>query len=348
MGLKRTLLARFASLIAVLVVVLFMVVIVLGATGVSDNILEARISEELRGLRQQLAQRIRDPQELERVMLAQREELVQSYGLDKPWYTRLPDMVRRVLVLDLGVSRTISSFSGSTRIVDIVMERIPNTLLLVTVATAISAAIGITAGVKIATKPGSKIDRVSSYFSAVSFALPTWWTGILLILVLAFQFRIFPYGGMYSAPPPQDQLGRALDLIWHSALPVLTLVSAIVGSWIYGSRTVVLNVAQEDFVNVARAKGLPESIVMRRYIIRVSAPPILTNIILGLAASVGGAILTETVFGWPGMGRLYYDAITSFDETLIVALTYLFTLIYILARFALDVLYIILDPRVRY
>ncbi len=153
---------------------------------------------------------------------------------------------------------------------------------------------------------------------------------------------------MHSAPPPTDGLVRFLDLLWHAALPVLTLVLVSVGSWTYVARTIVLNIAQEDFVTVARAKGLPEGLVMRRHIIRVAAPPILTNIILGLAGSLAGAILTETVFNWPGMGRLYYNAVLALDENVIIALTFMFTLLYVVARFVLELLYIVLDPRVRY
>ncbi|MEM1677317.1 MAG: ABC transporter permease, partial [Nitrososphaerota archaeon] len=114
------------------------------------------------------------------------------------------------------------------------------------------------------------------------------------------------------------------------------------------TRTIVLNIAQEDFVNAARARGLPEELVRRRYIMRVAAPPILTNVILGLATSISGAILTETIFNWPGLGRLFYDAVLVMDEVVVIALTYIFTLVYIVARFLLEVLYIILDPRVRY
>ena len=101
-------------------------------------------------------------------------------------------------------------------------------------------------------------------------------------------------------------------------------------------------------MTVARAKGLPEGRVMRHHILRVAAPPILTGLILGLASSVAGGILTETVFNWPGMGRLYYEAILAVDESVVVALTFMFTLIYITARFTLEVLYIVVDPRVRY
>jgi peptide/nickel transport system permease protein len=110
----------------------------------------------------------------------------------------------------------------------------------------------------------------------------------------------------------------------------------------------VLNTSQEDFVLAARAKGLPENLVQRRHILRVAAPPIVTSLILGLAGSLGGAILTETVFNWPGMGRLFYDAILALDESVIVALTFMYTLIYVVARFLLEVLYVFLDPRVRY
>jgi len=113
-------------------------------------------------------------------------------------------------------------------------------------------------------------------------------------------------------------------------------------------RTMVLNIAQEEFVTTARAKGLPESVVMRRHILRAAAPPIATILILSLAGSLGGAIITETVFNWPGMGLLFYQAILSLDEGVVVALTFMFTLIYIVARFLLEVLYIFLDPRVRY
>ncbi len=335
-------------MVGVLLAVLLILVVALGATGLSDRLLGAVVSEELRGLRQVLAQTIKDPAELERVLQSRRQQLIESYGLDRLWYFRLPSMVWKVLTLDLGSARTLKSFTGSARVSDIVLERLPNTVLLVTVALVISGTVGLFLGVKLATRVGSKFDRLMSYLSAASYATPTWWIGILFILIFAFQFRVFPSGGMHSAPPPTDGLVRFLDLLWHAALPVLTLVLVSVGSWTYVARTIVLNIAQEDFVTVARAKGLPEGLVMRRHIIRVAAPPILTNIILGLAGSLAGAILTETVFNWPGMGRLYYNAVLALDENVIIALTFMFTLLYVVARFVLELLYIVLDPRVRY
>ena len=348
MSLIRILAFRAISLFAVLIVVLFLSVLVLGATGFSDKLLTATVSEDLRGMRQSLAENIKDPDELEKVLSERRVQLVEFYGLDKPWYYRLPDMVFRILQLDLGESRTLRSFDGSNKVSDIVLERLPNTLLLVTTSLIITSIIGLYVGVKIAMQVGSKIERVVSYTSAISYALPAWWLGIILIIIFAFEFRILPSSGMYSIPPPVGSFSRIVDLILHAILPIMTLVVVSAGAWTFSVRTMVLNISKEDFVNVARAKGISENKIMRRHIIRVAAPPIVTSLILGLSGSLGGAILTETVFGWPGMGRLYYEAVLAADESVIVALTLMFTLLYVSTRFLLEILYVVLDPRVRY
>lgn len=348
MALATTLAIRALTLFAVLLIVLLLVAVVLGATGFSDRMLNAIINEELRGLRQSLAQTIRDPDRLEQVLHTRRQQLISYYHLDKPWYFRLPDTIKRVLTLNLGEARTLRSFKGSNKVAQIVKERLPYTILLVTTALIITAILGLLIGVKLATQVGSKLDRGVSFFTAFSYALPAWWAGIFLILLFSFKFNLFPSGGLYSLPPPSGGINRLLDLLWHAILPIFTLVLVSLGPWIYVTRTIVLNTAQESFVTVARAKGLPEAKVRNRYILRVAAPPIATNLMLALAGSLGGAILTETVFNWPGMGRLYYDAIMSADEPVIIALTFMYTLIYIAVRFILEVLYIVLDPRIRY
>jgi peptide/nickel transport system permease protein len=347
--LARALALRAATLIGVLLAVLVFLVIILGATGFSDRILEAVVSEELRGIRQGLAQTIRDPDEIERVLEKQRTELEEFYNLDQPWYLRLPDTVFRVMTLDLGEARTLRSFEGSSRISDIVLDRLPNTVLLLTTSLVITAILGMAIGVKMATQVGTRTDRVVSFSAAVSFALPAWWTGILLILVLSFKFDLLPSGGMYSTPPPIGGFSRFFDLLWHATLPIITLVLVSVGPYLYSVRTMTLNVAQEDHVAVARAKGVPEGVVLRRHILRVAAPPIVTGLIFSLIGSLGGSILVETVFNWQGMGRLYFEAVAGTpDEGVIVALTFVFTLLYVVARFILEVLYLLLDPRVRY
>jgi peptide/nickel transport system permease protein len=340
--------ARALTLFGVLLVVLLLVVIVLGWTGFSDRMLQATVSETLRGERQALAQTIRDPVALEQSLDLRRQELISFYGLDQPWQSRLPETVLRVLTLDLGEARTLRSDAGSSSVSDIVRERLPRTILLITTASVITAVLGLIIGPRLASKVGSRLDRVSSLFLAFSYALPAWWVGIFLVIIFAFRFDIFPAGGMYGLPPPEGGLDRFLDMLWHAALPIISMVLVSVGAWAYTVRTMVLNTAQEPFVTVGRAKGLPKRLVERRYILRVAAPPIVTSLMLGLAASLGGAILVETVFNWQGMGRLYFDAIQAADESIIVALTFVYTLIYVAARFTLEILYLILDPRIRY
>ena len=349
MSILRPLAIRALTLIGVLFAVLLLLVVTLGATGFSDRLLKAQVGEEIRGLRTGLAQTIRDPQELERTLAARRVELERFYDLDKSWVQRLPDTVFRVMTLDLGDARTIKSFDGSSRVSDIVWDRLPNTALLLTTSLVITAILGLTVGVRLASRIGTKTDRAVSYFSAISFAMPAWWMGILMILIFAFKFDLLPAGGMYSTPPPIGGFPRFFDLVKHAILPVITLVMVSAGPYIYSVRTMTMTVAQEDHVMLARAKGMPEGIVNRRHILRVAAPPIVTGLILGLAGSLGGAILVETIFDWQGMGRLYFEAVSGVpDENLIVALTFVFTLLYVAARFLLEVLYVFLDPRVRY
>ena len=348
-SLLRPILVRAASLGAVLIIVLFLLVLTLGATGYSDRILDAQVGEELRALRTSLSQTITDPAAVEEAIEARREELNASYGLDRAWYERLPTVVAQVLVFDLGEARSIRAADGSNSVGDIILERLPRTVMLLTTSLIITAIIGLTMGVWLSTRPGSRIDRIVSYIAAITNGLPAWWAGILLILLFSFWLRILPSGGMYSTPPPEGAIASLLDLMWHALLPILTLVLVSVGPSIYIIRTMTLNVALQDHVTVARAKGLPESIIRRRHILRVAAPPIVTGLILGLAATLGGSILIETVFAWEGMGQLYFKTFSGQpDESIIIGLTFMFTLIYVGARLVLEILYVFLDPRVRY
>ena len=347
----RPLAIRAITLIGVLLAVLVLLVVSLGATGFSDRLLEAQVSEEVRAFRQAQLQRGQalDPADLERQAVEQRAELEAFYGLDEPWYTRLPAAVWRVLKLDLGDARILRTSNGDTAVSAIVLERLPYTLTLLLTAFVITATVGLVVGARMASRVGSRLDRSLAFLAAISNAIPAWWLGILLIVLLAFKLEWLPAGGMYSNPPPEGRWHRLVDLGHHAILPLLTLVPVSIGPSIYSVRTMTVTAAQEDHVALARAKGLPERLVNFRHVLRVAAPPIVTGLIFGLLGTLSGSILVETVFNWRGMGRLYYDAVSGTpDEGIIVALTFVFTLMYVVARFILDILYLVLDPRVRY
>lgn len=339
----RQLPIRAATLFGVLLAVLVLLVVSLGATGFSDDLLRAQVSEDVRGLRQTLAQSIRDPAELERTVAARQSELEAFYGLHDPWWARLPPQVGRVLRLDLGEARSLRTADGSRDVGAIVLERLPYSVMLLTTSFVLTVALALPIGVR----AGSGADRAVACVAAISNAIPGWWLGILVILVFAFRLGWFPAGGMYSTPPPADGWPRFLDLAHHAALPVLTMVVVGLGPAIYGVRTMTVSAAQEDHVLLARAKGLPEGQVTLRHILRVAAPRIVTTLVFGLAGSLSGSILDETIFNWQGMGRLYFDAVGSLDEGVIVALTFIFTLLYVVLRFLLEIAYVLLDPRVR-
>lgn len=342
---------RAVTLSITLIGIVLVTAIVLGPT--SDKLLGAIVNEDVRAYRQSLGQRAGQANltasQIDALVESYRNQLIQAYGLDRPWYERVLPLAGRILALDLGRSTSITSFTGSNEVRDIILERIPPTVALLTTATLINAALGITIGPRIAFRRGSISDRVLSIYSAISYALPTWWLGLLLIYLLVYRYPVFPTPtGLFSPNPPQDPLGRFLDMMSHAALPIITFVLATSGVWIYVTRAIVVRIVEEDFVQVARAKGLPENRIVRDYVMRAAAPPIATNVILGLAGSLGGAILTETIFNWPGLGRLFYDAIGAQDLPIVLGLTYITALVYVVARFFLEILYVFLDPRVRY
>jgi len=351
MGLARVLAIRAITLSATLIGIVLVTAVILGPT--SDKLLGAIVNEDVRAysqaLRQKAAGGALNQSEIDALVAQYRDQLVRAYGLDRPWYERVIPLSMRIILLDLGRAGTITSFTGSNYVRDIILERIPPTVMFLTTATIINILIGLFLGPRLAFKRGGALDRVFSIYSAISYAVPAWWLGLMMIYIFVYKIPIFPPPtGLLSPNPPSDPLGRFLDMASHAVLPIITFVLATSGVWIYITRAIVVRIVEEDFVYVAKAKGLHDRTIMRSYIMRAAAPPIATNAILGLAGSLGGAILTETIFNWPGLGRLFYDAIGAQELSLILGLTYITALVYIVARLILEILYIFLDPRVRY
>jgi peptide/nickel transport system permease protein len=350
MGLGRIVALRAATLGATLIGVVLLTAVIVGPT--SDRVLSAIVNENVRAFGQELRARATGTQnftEIQRLIDNYRESLIRAYGLDKPWYMRIMPLAMNILTLNLGTASEVQSFSGSIWVRDIILERIPPTLAVVTTATIIQILVGLYLGTLLAFRRGSRLDRFFSLYAAVSYATPAWWLGLFLIFFFVYRFPLFPVpSGLYSPNPPSDPFAKALDLMAHAALPIIALALATVGAFIYATRTIVLRIVDEDYVYLAKAKGLPENRILRSYIMRSAAPPLVTIAAFNLAGSLGGAIITETIFNWPGLGLLTLQAIEASSETLILGLTYILALVYVLTRLALEVAYVFLDPRVRY
>jgi peptide/nickel transport system permease protein len=250
------------------------------------------------------------------------------------------------MTFNFGKAITLRSASGSAQVINIILEALPRTILLFTTATIINIIIGIYLGMKAASRLGSFLDRSISTLAMFTYSLPMWWTGMLFILYFSYMLKIFPSAGMVSTPPPEG-FDYYIDVLWHMALPLITIVFVNFGGWAYATRSIVTNVMTEDFVTTAKAKGVPERNILYGHVLRTASPPIVTSMVLSLLGSLSGAIITEAVFSWPGIGRLYWMAISSGDMPVVLGLVYVTTFLYVFAVLILDLTYGFLDPRVK-
>jgi peptide/nickel transport system permease protein len=271
---------------------------------------------------------------------------LERIGFNKPFIYRSFIYLRDALSLNLGRALWISSDSGSRNVRIIILERLPNTVLLFTTTQLILFFIGLFAGLFLSRKYGSIADRLSVLLAPLS-SLPGWFYGIFLILIFASFFRILPYGGMVDVPPPEDTWSYALSVLKHMILPVMSWLIAYLFINIYVRRTFFLIFSSEDYVELAKAKGLPESIIQRRYILRPTLPPIITDFSLTLIGSWMGAIITERVFNWPGIGSLFYLASVMFDTPILVGLVVIYAYLLAITVFVLELVYAAVDPRIR-
>jgi peptide/nickel transport system permease protein len=288
-----------------------------------------------------------DPAEFEAFVQDQIEQRVIALGLDTPWYSpqRIGLTMYKILILDFGHATFLTSDSGSSDVKDILLEKLPRTILLFTTATIIISIIGIFLGALAGSKVGSVVDRITSTFAVVSSSFPVWWIGMLMIFLFAFVYQIFPARATPSIPPTDP--GYIAALLYHMALPVITIVMIGFGAWAYLVRNFMIGIMQEDFISAKRAMGINQKKIIYGHAIKNAAPPIITILALSLSGSLGGAIITEAVFDWPGMGRLYFEAITVMDLPVIIGATYVLTLFFLISILVADLLYGYFDPRVK-
>jgi peptide/nickel transport system permease protein len=288
-----------------------------------------------------------DPDEFEKYIQEKIDERIKNLGLDTPWYSpqRIGYTMLKIMMLDFGNATFLTSDSGSSNVGDILFEKIPKTVLLFTTSTIIISIIGIMLGAASSSKIGSKTDRFTSAFAVISSSLPVWWIGMLMIFVFAFVYQIFPSRATPDIEPTES--GYILSLLYHMTLPVITIVLIGFGSWAYLVRNFMVGVMQEDFITAKKIMGINKKKIVYRHALKNAAPPIVTVLALSLSGSLGGAIITEAVFDWPGMGRLYFEAINVMDLPVIIGSTYILTVLFLISIFISDLLYGYFDPRMR-
>ncbi|MGZ4108108.1 MAG: ABC transporter permease [Actinomycetota bacterium] len=270
-------------------------------------------------------------------------QLRRVFGLDKPVVEQFWIYLKDLLHGNLGFSLTYRR-----PVADIVLQRLANTVLLVGAATVLVVGLGILLGVISASRRGSRIDSATVFGSLVLWSMPTFWVGLLLVFAFGVWWKLLPITGIATAGATYSTpLGAPLDVLRHLILPTLTLALVDIGQFVLITRSSLVDVLTEDFITTAKAKGMPRRRVVWRHGMRNAMLPVVTASVLYIGLVVGGAIQVETVFSWPGMGELTYDAVLRRDYPVLEACFLLFAVTVIVANFASDLLYLWLDPRVR-
>ncbi len=267
-----------------------------------------------------------------------------EYGLDQPFHVQLFTYVSRVAQGDLGYS-----YYFDQPVTDLILGRLWATVLLVVSSLLLSIFVGTLLGVLAARRPNGLVSHFVTVLSLIGYALPVFWTGIMLVILFASVLPWFPVSGMSSSLMDTDAsfIAHALDVLHHLALPVLTLSTIYLAFYSRLSRASMLDVLGADYVRTARAKGLAESVVVFKHALRNAVLPVVTFAGLQFSALFSGAVLVETVFSWPGLGTLAFDSILRRDSNTLLGILFFSALIVIVVNLITDLAYRLIDPRIK-
>lgn len=338
---------RVVTLFLTVIVSLYLTIIIANMGGYVDEIIKGSIREEI-GQRFVADPALRNLPPEERMkqmeaMIALREH---EKGLDQPIAVRNVNFLVNALTLDLGRARNMSSDTGSRLVKLILLERLPSTLVLFATANLINFFLAIFIALFLSRRYGSLLDKMTVTLSPLSSA-PAWFYSLFLILIFAALLKWLPFGGMVDAPPPDTTIGYIGSLLKHMLLPILAWTTSVIFGAVYGWRTFFLIYSSEDYVEMAKAKGLSARDIERRYVLRPTLPNIITNFALLLIGLWTGAPIFETIFNWPGLGRTLVQAVGLYDTSVIVGGTVISAYLLAATVFLLDFIYALVDPRVK-
>lgn len=267
--------------------------------------------------------------------------LRREFGLDQPLYIQLGAFLMRILTLDLGYS-----FRYGEDIATLIFSRLPATLLLMITSVLIALVVGIVFGVTAARHFNRLPDRLISLVALLFYATPPFWIGLMMILVFSVQLGWTPTGGMRDITADKAGLAGLFDLARHLVLPALTQAFFYLAIYTRLVRAGMLEVLSLEYIRVARAKGISENRIAYRHALRNAVLPLVTVVGTNVGGFLGGAVLTETVFSWPGIGRLMFDAMFQRDLNLLLSILVLSSVFVVIANLVVDLLYAVINPTV--
>ncbi|CAB3637104.1 MULTISPECIES: ABC transporter permease [Achromobacter] len=279
-------------------------------------------------------QQVTDPALIERLRV--------TYGMDQPPAVQLLKYIGSVARGDLGYS-----YRHNLPVLDVILAHLPATLLLMGASLAIAVLVGMAAGIVSAVKVNTWWDSAVSVFAVLCFAAPSFWLGIMLIVLFSVKLGWFPVGGMVTIGLSGGAWRQALDVLHHLALPALALGLFYSAAYARVMRASMLEVSRMDFVRTAYAKGLTRNAVVLRHVLRNAFLPIVTLLGLQLGAVLGGSIVVEAVFSWPGIGAVLFDSVMSRNYPVVLGILVLSSFVVIIANIAVDLIYTRLDPRIK-
>jgi peptide/nickel transport system permease protein len=267
------------------------------------------------------------------------ERLRHEMGLDRPIHVQYGSWLKNFVRGDWGYS-----FTTKRPVLSEIWDRLPNTLYLTGISLIVALIIAIPAGIISATRQYSVFDHITTTLAYIGRSMPVFYSGLLLIIVFSIWLRWLPSGGMQT-------LGKefsVIDSLRHLFLPVLSLSTLIAAKYVRFLRTSMLEVIHLDYIRTAAAKGVSERVIIYKHAFRNAAIPLVTVVAIDLPVLFAGALFTETIYSWPGMGRLFVDAATRFDYSVVMGIVAAIAFLVVVSNLLADVVYAILDPRITY
>ena len=338
---------RLIALIITVVIGVYLTILIANMGGYVDELQKGQVNDRVT---QEAAKdptvRQMTPEARKEYIETKKELEYKRLGLDQPFLVKSFKFLWKAITLDFGKAVMMVSDSGSKQVKLIITERLGPSLLLMGTSNLILFFLAMGISLALSRRYGSLLDKAFISLSPMS-SMPAWFYGIFLILIFAAILHILPFGGMIDAPPPAPGWPYLLSVLKHFILPIFSLIISQSFASIYTWRTFFMIYSSEDYVEMAKAKGLPSKLIKRRYILRPTLPTIITSFSLLMITSWMGAMLTERIFRLPGLGSVIVEAVGFYDTAVIVATTIIYGYLLAITVFLLDFVYAIVDPRVK-